>query len=123
MQKDIQNKRLKGQIGEQLAAKYLQRQGLEIIEHNYFQRSGEIDIIATENNEIVFVEVKTLNSEVLLQITDTISSLKKNRLMKLAKVWLCKHNLSEAKYRIDFFGLVYRNSKIKKLVHIKNAIY
>jgi len=123
MLKVIQNKRLKGQLGEQVAANYLHKQRLEIIELNYFQRSGEIDIIATENKEIVFVEVKTLNSEFLLQITDTISSLKKNRLMKLAKVWLFKHNLSEAKYRIDFFGLVYRNTKIKKLVYIKNAIY
>lgn len=123
MQTDIQNKRTKGKLGEQLAAKYLQKQGLTIIENNYYQRSGEIDIIATENREIVFIEVKTLNTENFLQITDTISLKKKNRLIKLAKIWLCKHNQIDSKFRIDFFGLVYRNKKVNKLVYLKNAIY
>ena len=123
MQTEILNKRKKGKLGEQLAAKYLQKQGFTIIENNYYQRSGEIDIIATENREIVFIEVKTLNTENFLQITDTISFKKKIRLIKLAKIWLCKHNQIDRKFRIDFFGLVYRNKKIKKLVYLKNAIY
>lgn len=123
MQIDIKNKRTKGKIGEQIATKYLQKQGFTIIENNYYQRSGEIDIIATENREIVFIEVKTLNTENFLQITDTISLKKKNRLIKLAKIWLFKHNQIDSKFRIDFFGLVYRNKKVNKLVYLKNAIY
>ena len=123
MEIDIHNKRTKGKLGEQIATKYLQKQGLEIIENNYYQRSGEIDIIATENREIVFIEVKSLNTESFLQITDTISYKKKTRLVKLAKIWLCKHNQINSKFRIDFFGIVYTNQKITKIIYLKNAIY
>lgn len=52
------NKRHIGGIKEQLAAKYLQDKGLHILETNYRNRFGEIDIIAKDNDTIVFIEVK-----------------------------------------------------------------
>ncbi len=51
--------REKGNLGEDIAAEYLQKLGYEILERNYTVRGGEIDIIAKDGNELVFVEVKT----------------------------------------------------------------
>lgn len=52
------NKRSVGTAYEQQAAAYLKEQGYEIVECNYRCRIGEIDIIAREENYLVFVEVK-----------------------------------------------------------------
>lgn len=47
-----------GQDAERLAAIYLQRQGLKLLETNYRCRFGEIDLIMQDGKEIVFVEVR-----------------------------------------------------------------
>ena len=53
------NKRKFGNIGEKIAQKYLIKKGYEIITTNFYTRSGEIDIITKNENEIIFIEVKT----------------------------------------------------------------
>jgi putative endonuclease len=52
------NKRQLGTQKETVAAAYLEKEGYEIVERNYYTRHGEIDIIAKEEEYIVFVEVK-----------------------------------------------------------------
>ncbi len=66
----LYNKKL-GQKGEEISAQYLQKKGIEVIEFNYHTRYGEIDLIARDAKEIVFVETlpkntmgKVLNEEV-----------------------------------------------------------
>lgn len=53
------NKRDIGKEGEDIAAKYLKEKGFEIIARNYHYSHGEIDIIANDKNQLVFVEVKS----------------------------------------------------------------
>ena len=48
-----------GELGERLAAEYVQKKGMRILEHNYRIRGGEIDLIAQDGDEVVFIEVKT----------------------------------------------------------------
>lgn len=117
------NKRIFGFESEKIVSRFLIKKGYKIIESNHYQRIGEIDIIAKEKNIIVFVEVKSLNTEDFLQITDTISALKKRKLCKLANMWLFKNNLQSNAFRIDFIGLVFQYNKIRKLVHFESAIY
>ena len=52
-----------GSQGEDLAVRFLQRQGFKILERNYACRSGEIDIIACEGDTVCFVEVKARSSD------------------------------------------------------------
>ena len=47
-----------GSVGEKLATKFLQRKGYKIIDRNFRSRLGEIDIIALEDDTLVFIEVK-----------------------------------------------------------------
>ena len=53
-----QNKRMEGSRYEQLAARYLEQKGMDVLELNYRCRTGEIDIIARDGGYLVFVEVK-----------------------------------------------------------------
>lgn len=53
------NKKKFGNIGEEISSKYLEQIGYKIIEKNFSCRQGEIDIIAKDRNEYVFIEVKT----------------------------------------------------------------
>ena len=48
-----------GNLGENIAAKYLESSGYHILDRNFRARQGELDIIAVDNDELVFVEVKT----------------------------------------------------------------
>ena len=53
------NNKEKGDLGEVIALKYLIKSGAEILERNYKIKTGEIDIIAKVDNELVFIEVKS----------------------------------------------------------------
>ena len=53
-----------GRFGEKVAAKYLESKGYDIIQKNFMCRQGEIDIIARDFNELVFIEVKTTTGSV-----------------------------------------------------------
>ena len=48
-----------GNLGEEIATKYLEKHNFKIIKRNFYCRQGEIDIIAKDKEEIVFIEVKT----------------------------------------------------------------
>lgn len=52
-----------GNLGEEIACRYLKEKGFLIIERNYWKKWGEIDIVAKRRNVIHFVEVKTVSRE------------------------------------------------------------
>lgn len=57
------NKRGIGNKGEAIAASFLENNGIIILERNYQNRFGEIDIIAREGNVLLFIEVKYRKDE------------------------------------------------------------
>lgn len=59
MDKKVRNTKEIGNLGEQIAAKYLIKQGFTIIETNYWRKWGELDVVASKNGKVHFVEVKT----------------------------------------------------------------
>lgn len=63
MKKFTSNSQKIGQVGENIASKYLIKHGFSIVERNYTKKWGEIDIIAKKNNKIHFIEVKSKTVE------------------------------------------------------------
>ena len=121
---ELQNKRKKGKYAEDIAKNFLLNKGYDIISQNYFKRYGEIDIIAREKEVIVFVEVKSLYSEGFIEINETISKLKRMRLINLANMWIWEYyKRNNIEFRIDFVGIVFEGSKIKRILHLENSIY
>ncbi|MFA5933099.1 MAG: YraN family protein [Microgenomates group bacterium] len=100
-----------GNIGEDLAVKYLQKQGYKILEKNYRIRGGEIDIVASDKEYLVFVEVKTRSSHEYGLPVEAITFWKIKHLLKTAQFYLQKIKWGDKPYRLDFISVDFANSK------------
>lgn len=116
------NKKKKiGKLGEELATKYLIEQGYEIIEKNFECKIGEIDIIAKDKDEIVFIEVKSRKVLVYGDPVDAVDTIKKKHIYRTAQYFLLIHNALEVFTRIDVIEVYMMNGKYR-INHIKKAI-
>ena len=79
-----------GKIGENLASEYLEKQGYLILERNFACRQGEIDIIAKDEKEFVFVEVKTRKSLKFGYPAEAVTNIKRKHMQKAAQYYLYK---------------------------------
>lgn len=107
-----------GQIGENIAAKYLEDHDLEILTRNYRTRFGEIDIIAKTGKTYIFVEVKTKIGDQFGTPEDMINPGKISKILKMANVYLTKENLGQQPCRLDVVAIVLdENLKVVSLHH------
>lgn len=90
-----------GRLGERLAAGILQERGYRILEQNFRCRFGEIDLIAEENGDLVFIEVKTRRGTVCGLPEEAITNRKARKLQEVAICYLDAHHLPDCSWRID----------------------
>lgn len=76
-----------GRLGEALAATYLEQRGMEILARNWRCQHGEIDLVARDGRDTVFVEVKTRRTEAFGHPFEAITPRKLGRLRRLAAAW------------------------------------
>ena len=115
--------KLRGDIGEELACKYLLQNGYKILERNFRIRGGEIDVIALDGETLAYIEVKTRTSYQFGRPEESITLRKLKFLERAAKFWRAKRKslirLPDLE-RIDFVGVDLSDSEpVIKL--IKNA--
>lgn len=110
-----------GRSGEDIAADYLKQKGYTILERNFNCWQGEIDIIALDKNEIVFIEVKTRRNIKFGYAVEAVNSQKIRHLWKAVEFYVYSHNLQNEFIRIDVIE-IYLNGKSIKINHIKKAI-
>ena len=77
-----------GKKAEELAAAFLQAKGLTIIEKNFLAKVGEIDIVAKDGDEMVFVEVRARASRDFGGAAASVGGAKRRKLIKAAQLWL-----------------------------------
>lgn len=107
-------------LGEEIAAKYLNDKGYKIIEKNFRKGYGEIDIIATFNNILVFVEVKTRTSNLFGGALEAISYSKMKTLIKTVQFYKTTHKNLPDTLRIDAILIDLENDKVKNLEHVES---
>lgn len=78
------NKRKIGAHGERLAAEYLSRRGMRILERNYKSRRGEVDLIGCQEGYLVFVEVKYRRSDANGDAAEAVDGRKQRRICRAA---------------------------------------
>ena len=87
MMRGIYNK-ITGQCGEDIAAEYLKKKGYKIIVRNYRNKIGEIDIIAKNREDLIFIEVKTRSSDKFGTPAEAVTYYKKRKIVNCAKAYL-----------------------------------
>jgi putative endonuclease len=118
-----------GKLGEDLAQRYLLSKKYKIIQRNFLEKWGEIDLIARNQDQIVFIEVKTVSRSYICNTADdyrpedNIHLYKTERLSKTIQSYLASLKY-EAEWRFDVI-LIILNKKDLSLInleHIKDVI-
>lgn len=110
-----------GDIGEQIATEYLDKNEYKILERNFYCRQGEIDIIAKDKKEIVFIEVKTRINNNFGEPAEAVNKMKQLHMYKSAKYYLYKLNLLDILVRFDVIEVLIAHGKFN-VNHIKQIM-
>lgn len=112
-----------GSNGEELATVFLKGLGYKILQRNFHSRLGEIDIIAKDKNQIVFVEVKSRKKFDFGQPAESINSKKLQAMIKTGQYYLLVNKITDADYRFDAVEVFLNNFGSNKINHIKNITF
>ena len=110
-----------GRRGEDLAADYLKGAGLAIVERNGRCPIGEIDVVARDGGETVFVEVKTRAGLGYGHPLEAITATKLARLRRLAAAWCEAHPEVIGTIRIDAIGVVAPRGGAVTVEHLRRV--
>jgi len=112
-----------GQIGEDITAKYLKTKGFIISAKNYHSRFGEIDVIAENNDLILFVEVKTRCANSIASPAEFVDSKKRHKILATAQFFIYNNNVA-LQPRFDIAEIITAQSgdfSDVKINYIENA--
>lgn len=105
-----------GTLGEQRATQFLKEKDYKILQNNYKNVLGEIDIIAQKDKCVVFVEVKTRASSAFGRASEAVGVAKRRKLRQVALLYMKKNKLLDGFVRFDVIE-VYAD----EINHIENA--
>jgi len=95
-----------GRRGEDAAAAYLERAGLTVVERNWRTKSGEVDLIALDGEELVFCEVKTRKTVSRGTPAEAVTPTKQKRYERLARAYVQAAGLDDVQVRFDVISIL-----------------
>lgn len=108
-----------GKLAEDLASNHLKKKGYSIVERNFRNRFGEIDIIAKDKDTLVFIEVKAKTGKDFGLPEEMVNRKKLSKVRKMAEVYL---NGVNTLCRIDVIAVVLGfNNELIRLTHYENV--
>lgn len=111
----------KGRAGEAIAAAYLKKHGFEVIEQNWRSKFGEIDIVATKNETLLFIEVKLKYGDKFGSPEEMLTKTKIQQVLNNAEVYLLAHRKFMCfKKRIDGICIVMEGEHVARITHYEN---
>jgi len=110
-----------GKKGEDIAAEYLRQQGYKIIERNFKNKLGEVDIIAEDKNILCFVEVKTRRTANFGSPFEAVTARKQHKLIRLAESYLQFKKLNNPEMRFDCVAVFVEEGGDEQVELIKGA--
>jgi len=112
----------KGQAGEDMAVDFLTGNGMKIVERNFRCPPGEIDIIAKHGQTIVFVEVRTRHTKGFGTPEESITALKRTRLIRAAQWYLKQRKLYNTSARFDVVTIRWNSDNLSGLKNPVNPV-
>jgi putative endonuclease len=142
--KNITEKRKTGNLGEDLACRFLMKHGYTIVERNYLKKCGEIDIIAKKKDILYFIEVKAVSADYLsdkynlpnissvsdetsidgyFRPEDNVHPWKLQRLARTIQIYLLERNVSpETSWQFDVITVYIDKKRLVSKVSILENI-
>lgn len=109
-----------GKRGEELAVKYLRKNGYKILHENYRFKFGEIDIIGEDKECLCFIEVKSRWEDDIHPFY-YVNKRKQKQLSKLALMYIKKYSLQQRDARFDVVGVKFKDIDLFEIELLKNA--
>jgi putative endonuclease len=109
-----------GKWGEETAAEYLRQSGYQIIAQNVRTPYGEIDIIAKQDNSIIFIEVKTRTSNTMGLPEESITPRKRKHMVACAEHYAAENEIEH--WRIDVISIEGKPGMEPIVTYFENAI-
>ena len=109
-----------GKNGEKIAADYLLKQGYRSVSRKCRRKRGEIDLIATTGNYLVFVEVKERAANAMVSPLEAVTSAKRARVIRAAQYYLMRYP-SQLQPRFDVNAIEHRLDGVYAVTHLENA--
>jgi len=121
-QKTVKSSQQLGRLGEKTATGFLIEKGYRILQKNYRCKIGEIDIIAVQNEYIVFVEVKSrfLGKDRINPLI-SVTKAKQKRIRTIGSLYLAQNNIIHQQPRFDVIAITFESNTRYSLEHIENA--
>lgn len=110
-----------GKVGEEIACKYIIKLKYKILRRNYKNRIGEIDIIAKDVDEYVFIEVKCRENNNYGYPVESVNNRKMQKIKNTAKIYISNNCIENRRIRFDIIE-IYIKEKIL-VNHIKNVFF
>lgn len=107
-----------GRRGERIAEQFLRDAGMAILDRNWRCPIGELDLVARDGGETVFVEVKTRSSQAFGHPFEALTDEKLARLRRLAYAW-CGANGRRARIRVDAVSVLAPRGGVVVIEHLK----
>lgn len=112
-----------GRWGENQAATYLEGRGYSILERNFRTPYGEIDLVVSKQDTVVFVEVKTRSSDSYGMPEEAITPAKSAHLLDAVHFYIEDHPTIEGAWRIDVIAVQrYIGDRPPQITHFRNAL-
>ncbi len=115
------NTKALGRWGEERASEYLSHKGLNVLERNYRCPVGEIDIIAQQDDALVFIEVKTRRSLDFGLPAESVTFKKQMKYFKIAQYYMKEKGIKDLNCRFDVIEVILDRDGSCQFHHIINA--
>lgn len=115
-------KKITGRAGEKVVADYIKSRKMKVVEKNYVTPFGEIDIIAEDDDYIVFIEVKTRSGDRYGAPSEAVDKTKRKHIVDSAKYYLKVTNSTEVFTRFDV-AEVFSDNGSYAVNYIEDAFY
>ncbi len=110
-----------GAEGEKIAAEFLRKMGYRILERNFRNVLGEIDIIALDGKILVFVEVKARSGDRFGAPQFAVDARKQAKMSRVALAYLSRKQIASPECRFDVVGIIRNPNGATSIEHLKDA--
>jgi putative endonuclease len=110
-----------GRQGEEAAVEFLKSHGYKIVQRNYKNKLGEMDIVAKDGKTLCFIEVKTRTNLNFGYPQEAVTRQKQKKLNRVALSYLKQYNLLNFPARFDIASVMFNNQNKAEIEIIKNA--